>query len=147
MNAIELKQFVGNLCCECYADPAKHLAELEKLERDYPTYSERTECSSKDKPQWGDIRLGRLPAFLYDDATIHTSQVAPSSHLAPPAVSAVMTARTAPPISRGSTQHSSTPKSLSAPYSQVLQRQASCSRRMSIQVQADRVQARGSMDK
>ena len=52
VDAVELKQFLENLCCECYADPGKHRAEVEKLERDFPMYSERTECASKDKPQW-----------------------------------------------------------------------------------------------
>ena len=90
MVSIELKQFAENICCECYADPDKHRAEVEKLERDFPMYSERTECASKNRPQWGDIKLGRLPAFLYDDAKMHSAQVAPSSHFVPPADSAVM---------------------------------------------------------
>ena len=36
------------------------------LEENFPTYSETSECTLANK--WEDAKLGRLPAFLFDDA-------------------------------------------------------------------------------
>ena len=65
--ADELKEFLGNIFCECYADLDKHREDLSTLEGNFPMYSERTECASTEKPLWGEVKLGRLPEFLYDD--------------------------------------------------------------------------------
>ena len=65
--ADELKEFLANICCECYADPDKHREDLSTLEGNFPMYSERTECGSAEKPLWGEVKLGRLPGFLFDD--------------------------------------------------------------------------------
>ena len=36
------------------------------MEKNYPAYAENTECTGN--PQWGAFKLGRLPAFIYEDA-------------------------------------------------------------------------------
>ena len=53
VSAVELKQFLENICVESYADPAQHDDEVPKLEAAFPLYSEVTECSSKDKTLMG----------------------------------------------------------------------------------------------
>ena len=41
------------------------------LEEQFPTYSEHSEAQGSNK--WGDWKLGRIPAFLYDDTrTLHS---------------------------------------------------------------------------
>ena len=75
VDASELKDYLANICCESYIDLDKHLANVESLEANFPTYSEHTECQGD--LVWGDMKLGRLPQFLYDDAAIWKTQ---SSH-------------------------------------------------------------------
>ena len=41
--------------------------ERASLEKDFPTYSEKGECSGT-APSWGEVKLGRLAEFLYKDA-------------------------------------------------------------------------------
>ena len=141
VDSIELKQFLENLCCACYADLGKHRAEVEKLERDWPTYSESTECASKDKPQWDEIELGRLHAFLYDDAKTHAVQGAPTSHPVPPGESPVMDAMD------GATYKQKFDAAFQYFQSRCqhhVHKLINCKRgsqRMPLQVQADRVQA------
>ena len=66
VKATELKHFLGQLCCESYPDAEQFLRERETLERNFPMYSESSECSGPSV--WGDLKLGRLPRFLYEDA-------------------------------------------------------------------------------
>ena len=66
IESVELKQFLENLCVSTYTDLPKHLSEQEELEKNFPVYSEDTECAGE--PVWGDVKLGRIPAFLYEDA-------------------------------------------------------------------------------
>ena len=40
VQATELKDFLGSICCEKYADVADHLANVEALEANFPNYSE-----------------------------------------------------------------------------------------------------------
>ena len=68
VHATELKDFLGKICCETYADVAEHQANVEALEANFPNYSEQTECQGEQV--WGDLKLGRLPAFLYTDAAL-----------------------------------------------------------------------------
>jgi hypothetical protein len=42
-----------------------------------PWYSENTECG--DKLTWGEIKLGRIPAFLYEDARADYSALQPQA--------------------------------------------------------------------
>ena len=49
-----------------YADLDKHLKERNVLEQNFPMYAETTECVGK--LVWGDVKLGRIPEFLYVDA-------------------------------------------------------------------------------
>ena len=37
------------------------------LEENFPAYSEKTECVD-GKPMWGEVKLGRIPEFIYEDA-------------------------------------------------------------------------------
>ena len=74
VQATELKDFLANICCESYSDLEQHIADLTPLESNFPTYSERTECGSPEKPLWGNVKLGRLPAFLYADYRSHSVQ-------------------------------------------------------------------------
>ena len=62
---LEHKAFLSNICCESYRDLAPFVEERTTLEKNFPTYSEEQK-SGKDL-RWGDFKLGRLPAFLYDD--------------------------------------------------------------------------------
>ena len=76
MNASELKDFLANICVESYVDVKTHRNNVQYLEENFPTYSEKTECDlngdnmSKriEQKTWGDFKLGRIPAFLYEDA-------------------------------------------------------------------------------
>ena len=52
VHATDLKDFLANICCESYSDLGQHLADLTPLESNFPTYSERTECDSPEKPLW-----------------------------------------------------------------------------------------------
>ncbi len=67
-----LKEFRDRLCVASYPDRAKHTAEMSELEKNFPMYSENTECSGP--LVWGDVKLGRLPEFLYQDARASESQ-------------------------------------------------------------------------
>ena len=81
MHATELKDFLANICCESYSDLDKHRANVQYLEKEFPSYSEKTECEGK--LVWGDVKLGRLPSFLYDDVVVwsmHTSHSVQISH-------------------------------------------------------------------
>ena len=62
----ELKSFLSNICCERYTDATLFASERKYLEDNFPTYNETTECG--DKQRWGEIKLGRIPAFLYRDS-------------------------------------------------------------------------------
>ena len=66
VNSTELKEFLENLCVTSYTDLSKHVAEKDELENNFPVYSEKTECGSQ--PVWGDMKLGRIPEFLYADS-------------------------------------------------------------------------------
>merc|ERR1711999_58155 len=51
------------------------------LEQNFPTYSEKTECDSQ--LLWGAHKLGRLPGFVYDDATSVPHKFSRSAHGSP----------------------------------------------------------------
>ena len=55
------------LCVEQYANLEAHEENVEYLEKNFPAYSENTEC--EQKCEWGSVKLGRLPEFLYTDAS------------------------------------------------------------------------------
>ena len=86
VEASELKQFLSNICCGRYADVEQHVSSLPMLEKHFPTYSEDTECG--EHQVWGDIKLGRLPGFLYEDAR-QVQAVEPHTYLAPSAEQSV----------------------------------------------------------
>ena len=65
VTARELNYFLLNICCESYRDLAPFVEERITLENNFPTYFEEQK-SGKDL-RWGDYKLGRLPAFLYED--------------------------------------------------------------------------------
>ena len=67
VEADELKGFLANICCESYPNKEKFLKEMHRLEENFPTYSEKSECG--DDMKWGSCKLGRLPAFLYGEAS------------------------------------------------------------------------------
>ena len=73
VNATELKHFLGQICCESYPDANQFLQERDSLEKNFPAYSESSECSGP--PMRGGLKLGRMPRFLYDDArtALHSS--------------------------------------------------------------------------
>ena len=66
MNASELKEYAAAICCESYYDLPLFQEERAILEKNYTTYAENIECTGN--PQWGAFKLGRLPAFIYEDA-------------------------------------------------------------------------------
>ena len=68
VQANDLKHFLGEICCESYPDVQQFNHDRESLEKNFPTYSEQTECSGT-APRWGEFKLGRLPHFLYADAS------------------------------------------------------------------------------
>lgn len=64
----KLKLFVSNICCERYANLEAHQAKVEYLEDNFPAYSgKKAECERECG--WGSVKLGRLPEFLYTDAS------------------------------------------------------------------------------
>ena len=82
VEAWELKDFLANICCESYTDVEAFRQQRDSLEANFPAYSEASECQKG--LQWGDLKLGRLPAFLYEDAgvsggTADLSRIAASS--------------------------------------------------------------------
>ena len=66
VHASELKEFVGNICCETYADTDSHRANIPYVEANFPSYSEVPE--TQGDMTWGEYKLGRIPQFLYEDA-------------------------------------------------------------------------------
>ena len=66
VNASELKEYAAAICCESYYDLPSFQEERTILEKNYPAYAENTECTGNQ--QWGAFKLGRLPAFIYEDA-------------------------------------------------------------------------------
>ena len=80
VHANDLEEFLANVCCESYSDLGQHIANLASLETNFPAYPERTECGSAEKPLWGQVKLGRLPAFLYADIHSHSVQQSSTSH-------------------------------------------------------------------
>ena len=69
--AQELKDFLSNICCESYPDVEQFKRDRQMLEDQFPTYSEHSEAQGSNT--WGAWKLGRIPAFLYDDArTLHS---------------------------------------------------------------------------
>ena len=75
VNTRELKHFLGQICCESYPNAAQFRSERDSLEANSPTYSESFECP--ESRQWGEWKLGRIPKFLFDDASWSVSS--PSS--------------------------------------------------------------------
>ena len=69
----ELKHYVSNLCCESYPDVAHFEAHRDQLEKQHPCYSERQECAGPLKV-WGDVKLGRVPGFVYRDPCIGAAE-------------------------------------------------------------------------
>ena len=67
VQAEELKHFLGEICCERYSDVEQFNLDRASLEKNFPTYSEKTECPGT-APRWGECKLGRLPAYAYRDA-------------------------------------------------------------------------------
>jgi len=67
VRAEELKHFLGQICRVSYPDLEQFKNERESLEKNFPTYGENTECQEGTR-KWGEIKLGRLPSKLYDDA-------------------------------------------------------------------------------
>ena len=63
----ELKQLLASICVTSYSDLQTHLSDLPMLERDFPKYAEDTEVSP-GHPVWGNVKLGRIPGFIYEDA-------------------------------------------------------------------------------
>ena len=80
VHAGELKHFLQNLCVTTYADLEKHLGERDVLEQNFPMCAETTECVGK--PVWGDVKLGRIPEFLYVDARAEVLDVRPQARAA-----------------------------------------------------------------
>ena len=66
VQAQELKDYTAAICCESYYDLPLFQRERAMLEKNYPTYAETKECTGN--PVWGAFKLGRLPAFIYEDA-------------------------------------------------------------------------------
>ena len=66
VQANELKDYTAAICCESYDDLPLFERERAILEKNYPTYAETKECTGN--PVWGAFKLGRLPAFIYEDA-------------------------------------------------------------------------------
>ena len=62
----ELKAFLAEIQVTSYYNLDQFNAERDELERVFPAYREPT--STNGNAKWGDISLGRLPAFIYDDA-------------------------------------------------------------------------------
>ena len=62
----ELKDFLANICCESYTDPMQFDAQRSYLEGAFPAYHEHTESDTSNR--WGQIQLGRIPAFIYHDS-------------------------------------------------------------------------------
>ena len=62
----ELKNFLANICVESYIDPALFTAQRTYLEGAFPAYSEKTESDTSKR--WGELQLGRIPAFIYHDS-------------------------------------------------------------------------------
>ena len=74
-----LKSFLLT-CVANYSGLGQHIANLTPLGTNFPLYSERTECGSAEKPLWGQVKLGRLPAFLYADIHSQSGQQFSTSH-------------------------------------------------------------------
>ena len=51
--------------------------ERDKLEQDFPMYAEHPECDGK--PIWGGVKIGRIPEFLYVDASADVTDVRPQA--------------------------------------------------------------------
>ena len=62
----ELKAFLAEIQVTSYHNLDQFKAERDELERVFPAY--REPACSNGHPKWGDISLGRLPTFIYDDA-------------------------------------------------------------------------------
>eukprot|EP00959_Pyramimonas_sp_CCMP1952_P150958 3159070-Pyramimonas_sp.AAC.1 len=62
VQAEELKNFLGEICCESYTDVQQFNRDRASLEENFPTYAEKTECSGTD-PRWGEFNLGRLKMY------------------------------------------------------------------------------------
>ena len=73
VHAQDLKDFLANICCEQYADVHLHRREVASLEANFPTYSEKTECTNGFR--WGAFKLGRLPRFLWEDVEKITEEI------------------------------------------------------------------------
>ena len=65
-SAENLKMFTQNLCYQSYAHPMALSLAQDDIENQFPDYSESRGAVRNEK--WGDIKLGRIPEFLYDDA-------------------------------------------------------------------------------
>ena len=62
----EFKNCMPNICTESYPDADRRKRETMDLENNWPRYDEHSEASN-GQCIWGDIKLGRLPKFVYDD--------------------------------------------------------------------------------
>ena len=79
VTAQELKDFLASICCERYENLEQFDNERASLEKSYPTYSEAQECGTDVR--WGDFKLGRLPAFLYEDLSSRSQYVEDSNQM------------------------------------------------------------------
>ena len=75
VTAQELKDFLANICCERYENLEKFNDDRASLEK----YSEAQECGTDLR--WGDFKLGRLPAFLYEDISSRSHSVEDSKQM------------------------------------------------------------------
>ena len=78
VEAQEFKDFLAAISCERYSDLPLFHKQRRMLEQNFPSYSEKTECDSQSI--WGPYKLGRLPGFVYDDATSVPQKYSRSAH-------------------------------------------------------------------
>ena len=62
----ELKELLAEIHVTSYHNLEQFNKERDELERVFPAY--REPAFSHGNPKWGDIGLGRIPAFIYADA-------------------------------------------------------------------------------
>ena len=74
----DFKDFLANICCEHYSKQEEHDRTISDIEQSWPKFHEQPRVEGKPAetqptacpdaaPQWGSLRLGRLPEFVRDD--------------------------------------------------------------------------------
>ena len=67
VRADDLKAFLAELCTESYPDIDKHKVDVDVVEEDLPQLHERRGLATTEPATWVEERIGRLPAFLWED--------------------------------------------------------------------------------